>query len=206
MAVVEEESAGIEALRDAYGRVHVASVPGNHGRTTIKPTQKLYADTNYDTMIAKMLADRFRGDERVTFQTSVSGDVVIPILGWQIMLTHGDRIGSRGGQGFIGPVATIVRGLKKVRDQQAEMGRPVDVIVHGHFHTTANPGRDLSNGSMIGYNEYAHGLRARPEVPQQWLFLIHERWGLRERCPVQLEDPKPVPLPRVRVPAVMRGE
>jgi hypothetical protein len=201
---VEEECAGIEKLVEAYGRVHVASVPGNHGRTTLKPIQKLYAGTNYDTMIAKMLEDRWRSDDRVTWQTSASGDVVIPVLGWQIMLTHGDRIGSRGGQGFIGPVATIVRGLKKLRDQQSEMGRPVDIVLHGHFHTTANPGRDdLANGAMVGYNEYAHGLRARPEVPQQWMFLVHERWGMRERCPVKLEDPTPVPRPKVRVPAVM---
>lgn len=202
---VEEETAGIRLLADAYGRVHVASVPGNHARTTMKPTHKLYASTSYDTMIAKMLAERFKDDPRVTFQTSASGDLVVPVLGWQIMLTHGDRIGSRGGQGFIGPVATIVRGLKKVRDQQAGMGRPVDVIVHAHFHTTANAGRDLSNGSVVGYNEYVHSMRAAPEVPQQWLFLVHERWGLRERCPIQLEDPKPVPRPRVRVPAAMAG-
>jgi hypothetical protein len=202
---VEEESAGIAKLAESFGRVHVASVPGNHARTTFKPTHKLYASTSYDTLISKMLAERFKNDQRVTFQTSESGDVVVPVLGWQLMLTHGDRIGSRGGQGFIGPVGTIVRGLKKVRDQQSGMGRPVDIICHGHFHTTANPGRDLSNGSVIGYNEFVHSMRATPESPQQWMFLIHERWGLRERVPVQLEDPKPIGRPRVRIPAVMSG-
>jgi hypothetical protein len=61
----------------------------------------------------------------------------------------------------------------------------------------------LSNGSVPGYTEYGNGLRASLEPPMQWLFLLHERWKLRERVEIQLEEPAIPPLPRVRIPAEM---
>ncbi len=201
--VVEEVTAGILHLADAYGRVHVVSVPGNHGRTTIKPTAKLYSRLSYDTLAATMVADRLKDDPRVTFQIGRSRDAVVPVLGHIVFINHGDGMGTGGGQGFIGPLAPIVRGTKKVEAQQARAGRSPDLIIHGHYHTSANPGSVLSNGSVPGYTEYGNGLRASIEPPQQWLFLLHERWKLRERVEVQLEDPASKELPRVRVPAEM---
>lgn len=201
---VEQESAGIRHLADTFGAVFVPSIPGNHGRITIKPVAKQYAATNYDTVIAEMLRREFRDDDRVSFLTPASGDALFPILGWQFLFTHGDRMGSRGGQGFIGPMATIIRGLRKLRDEQSRIGRPIDYVGHGHFHTTGNPYEtDFANGSLCGFNEFAHSIRAAPEPPQQWLFAVHGRWGVRERLPVKLAPPKKMDRPVVRVPAGM---
>ena len=199
--VVDELSAGIIHLAKTYGAVHVVSVPGNHSRTTHKPTAKLYSRLSYDTMIASMIADRFVGDKRVTFQITSATDAVIPVFGRTVLLTHGDKMGTGGGQGFAGPVLPIIRGAKKVEAQQAQAGRRPDLILHGHFHTSANPGAILSNGSVPGYSEYASGLRASIEPPKQWLFLLHQKWWLRERLEVVLEDPAKPDMPRVRVPA-----
>ncbi|MHC2716017.1 hypothetical protein ACVIWV_005743 [Bradyrhizobium diazoefficiens] len=63
--------AGIKLLLKVYKRIHVSSVPGNHARTTFKPTAKLYSKLSYDTLIAHMVADAFAGDPRVTFQIGV---------------------------------------------------------------------------------------------------------------------------------------
>lgn len=196
--------AGIHRLKEAYKLVHVASVPGNHGRTTLKPTAKLYSRLSYDTLVAAMVADAFNGDDDVTFQISASPDALIPILGHTILLTHGDKLGGGSGTGFIGPMAPIIRGAKKVEAQQARVNRRPDLILHGHFHTSGAPGNVLSNGSFPGYSEYGHSLRASIEPPQQWAFLMHQTWGLRERCEVKLEDPIIPPIPRVGIPAVMR--
>jgi hypothetical protein len=201
VAVVEAIAGGIRMLAEAYGRVHVVSVPGNHGRTTPKPTAKLYARLSYDIMVAAMLQERFRFDERLTFQHGDSKDQIVPIFGRTVFVTHGDKIGTKGGMGFAGPMLPIVRGTKKVEAQQARFGRRPDLILHGHYHTTGNAGAVLSNGSVPGYGEYADDLRAEPEPPQQWLFLLHSKWGLRERAPIQLEPPGLPPKPRVRVPA-----
>ncbi len=204
-AVVGALEAGIRLLLDAYPRVHVVGVPGNHGRTTLKPTAKLYARLSYDILACGMLAKRFEGDDRVTWQFGESTDQITPVFGRTILTTHGDKIGTKGGMGFAGPDLPIVRGAKKIREQQAAVGWAHALVQFGHYHWSTNPanGRVLGNGSVPGYSEYANDLRAVVEPPQQWLYLLHSKWWLRERAPIQLEDPSAPEKPRVRVPAVM---
>ena len=200
-AVVETVGPGIKALRDTFGRVHIVVVPGNHGRTTVKPTAKLYARLSYDVLIGSILAREFENDPDVTFQISAAKDQLTPVFGRTVLTTHGDKIGTRGGMGFAGPMLPIVRGSKKMEAQQASVGRRPDLIQFGHYHTTGNPGTVLANGSVPGYSEYADDLRAVVEPPQQWLYLLHSRWWLRERSSIQLEEPRLPEKPRVTIPA-----
>lgn len=197
--IVEEVSAGINLLVERFGRVHVASVPGNHGRTTPKDTAKLFSRLNYDTMAADMVADRFHGNDRVTFQIGSSSDQIIPVFGWSIHLCHGQKTGTGGGFGFAGADLPIVRGGKKIAAQQASVGRRIHLQLRGHLHYSTNPGRILSNGSVPGYTEFSADMRSEVEPPKQWLFVITEKWCLRERVDVQLEDPPSPDKPRVRV-------
>lgn len=199
-AAIEEIDAGIRMLREAFGRVHVVSVPGNHSRVTHKPTAKLYSRASYDTLIASMARKGFAGDDRVTWQFGPDKDQVVNLFGFDHFITHGDKIGTRGGAGFAGPLLPIVRGTKKIEAQQASIGRKPDYIWHGHYHVSANAGNVLSNGSIPGYSEYASDLRASVEPPQQWLAVLHSHWGMRERVPIQLEDPQRL-KPRVSVVA-----
>jgi hypothetical protein len=201
LAAAEECGAGIRVLKEAFGRVHVVAVPGNHGRTTQRPTAKLYARLSYDILIASMVAREFEDDKRVTFQFGKAKDQMTPIFGRTSLLTHGDKMGTAGGMGFAGPLLPIVRGTKKIQAQQASIGRQPDLIMHGHYHLSANPGNVLSNGSIPGYSEYADDLRAAVEPPMQWLCLLHSRWWLRERATIQLEEPVAPAKPVVRVPA-----
>jgi hypothetical protein len=200
-AVVEAVAPGIRLLKETYGRVHVVVLPGNHGRTTFKPTAKLYARLSYDNLVGAILEREFKNDDHVTFQMSAAKDQLTPIYGRTVLSTHGDKIGTKGGMGFAGPMLPIVRGSKKIEAQQAGIGRRPDMIQFGHYHTTGNPGNVLANGSVPGYSEYGDDLRAMVEPPQQWLYLLHSRWWLRERLPVQLEEPRIPSKPVVRVPA-----
>ncbi len=197
--VVEEVSAGITHMADTFGKVVVASVPGNHARTTIRPTSKLYSQLSFDTAIAHYISDRFRDDDKVEFIIGTSPDQIIPIFGHSVMLSHGDKLGTGGGQGYAGPDLPIVRGGKKAASQQASVGQAVDLLLRGHLHYSTNPYKVLSNGSVVGLNEYARDLRGEVQNPRQWLFLFHSKWGLRERLDLQLEDPLPPAKPRVRV-------
>lgn len=181
-------ASGIVQLKEAFGWVLVVSVPGNHGRTTIKPTAKLYSLLSYDTLIASILRDRFKDDSKVVFQIGSSVDQLVPMVGFPFLQTHGDKMGTGGGQGFAGPMLPIVRGAKKVEHQQSRAGRTTYWIVHGHYHTSGQPGNVFSNGSVPGYTEYGNGLRASLEAPQQWMWLVHELWGVRERLEIKLED------------------
>lgn len=200
VAVAEEICLGLKLILETYGRAHVVFVPGNHGRTTHKPTAKLYARLSYDMLVGSMVAQRFADDKRITFQMSAAKDQVTPIFRRIVLTTHGDKIGTKGGMGFAGPMLPIVRGAKKIDAQQAEIGRKPDLIQFGHYHTTGNPGNVLANGSFPGYSEYGDDLRAVFEPPQQWMYLLHSKWWLRERMPVQLEDPGIPERPRVRMP------
>jgi hypothetical protein len=172
--VFEEESAGITKLAEAFGKVDVKTPgsAGNHDRNTHKPRTKTASAHSYDRLIAYMLRRHFNKDKRVTFQTSESFDVRFPIYSRNIILTHGDRMGSSGGQGFIGPMATIMRGAQKVIMEQAALGFNVDEVHHGHFHTPGYLGWVMSNGCLPGYSEYAKQYRMRPSPPQQTLGLL----------------------------------
>lgn len=188
--VFEEEAAGIKHLADAFGRVEVKSsdAAGNHDRNVLKPRAKNAAGHSYDLMISFMLQREFRNDKRVSFQTSRSFDVVFPIYDQTILLTHGDRIGSRGGQGFIGPAATIMRGAQKVIQEQSALGRQIDRVDMGHFHTPLYYGWVLCNGCLPGYSEYAKANRLRPSDPQQFLLFHHPKRGAVDIRPVNLRD------------------
>lgn len=186
----EEEAAGILQLAEAFGRVDVKTTGGNHDRDTHKPQSKRANAHSYDRLVAYMLQREFRNDPRITFQSSQSPDVYFALYQTRILLTHGDKIGSRGGQGFVGPAATIMRGAQKVLMEQQAIGRPVDEVHVGHFHTPLELGYALANGCLPGYSEFAKLIRARPEAPSQWLAFYHPRFGKVALKKIWLEEPR----------------
>jgi hypothetical protein len=156
-------------------------------------------------MIGNILARQFADDPRITVNIAAGPDILFPLFGWSILQTHGDSMGTGGGQGFAGPELPIVRGGKKIKLAGFASNERYDVILTAHYHTSSNPGTVLANGSVVGPSEYSQRIRAVPEPPMQWLALIHEKWGLRERVPVVLEDPRAPERPRIRVPAGMEA-
>lgn len=188
----EVEAEGILTLAKEFGKVTVPCVGhSNHSRITLKPQAKRARANSYDSLIDFMIMDKIRGTkfrDKVTFQTSESPDVFFPIYDLNVLLTHGDNMGSRGGQGFIGPMATIMRGAQKVIMEQATIGRRVDRIDHGHYHTPGYLVWILSNGSMPGYSEYAKMFRLRPSPPIQMLAFHHPRRGLVDLKPLILTE------------------
>jgi hypothetical protein len=193
-SLVASETAGLERLAEAFARVHVVSVSGNHGRVTPKPQAKRAGYENFDAMAAWWLEDIFRKDKRVTFQTPESIDAVFNVHGRRFLATHGDNMGSRGGEGFIGPAATILRGMKRTHDQYARTGMTLYKIFCGHFHTAYDLGLGWSNGSLPGYSEYARHGRMTPEPPLQWLIMLHHKYGATSAWPILVE---PAPIAKV---------
>ena len=191
MEVAEVETWGISNLAEQYGEVWVISVPGNHSRNTLKPMHKIYSDTNYDYLISYMLEKRFAHDERIHFYTPASGDAFFSIFGWNYAMTHGDRIGTGGGQGFIGVGAPIIRGVKKFRDSFAVLGYTFDHTFLGHFHTAMSSEDFTANGTLAGYSEYGQSLRAPPAPPSQTLLFVENNIGIGGRHLVYVGDLQP---------------
>lgn len=188
---VDELMAAILILEAEFGQVYVPVTPGNHGRTTLKPPSKKVHELSYDTMVGTILAREFRDRPNVQVDVAQGFDITYDLLGHRVLQTHGDHTGTGGGKGFGGPDFPIVRGARLLQLSAFQQRDYFDILLTGHYHTTSNPsgGKNLANGSMVGYSEYSHSLRAIPEPPQQWLALIHERWGLRERIPLVLDEP-----------------
>jgi hypothetical protein len=170
--------AGLLKLLRTIAPVDVYDVPGNHGRLTKKPESKGMAVNSFDTLIAHVCEMILSSEKGIRFFHSTSGDILLRVYGITIAVVHGDRIGSRGGQGFIGPIATILRGVHKTRSYFAGQGIMVDYVMIGHYHTTSKLPRAFSNGSLVGPSEYSRDLRADPEPAKQNFIVVHSERGV----------------------------
>lgn len=185
--VFEEESAGIRKLVEYFGKVDVKSVSGgNHDRDTPKRQTKKRVGHSIDALVDYMLADHFKDDKRVTFQLTKSTDVIFPIFDKQALATHGDNIGSGGGTGYVGPIASITKGVQKIMMEQTNMGRIIDHVYVGHFHQFHHSRIVTANGSYVGYSEFAKSFRMRPEPPTQTLQFWNAKRGLVDLRPIVL--------------------
>lgn len=175
-----ERLAGLVDLFRTLAPVDVYSIPGNHGRLTKKPESKGMAVNSFDTLIThvvEMICQHTKG-KPVRFFYPKSGDALFKVYHLTFCAAHGDRIGSKGGQGFIGPIATILRGLAKTRAYYAGQQIMLDYVLVGHFHTTSKLPRGFSNGSLPGPSEYSRDLKADPEPAKQNMIIVHSEKGV----------------------------
>lgn len=191
--VAEITVAGIKHLRDVMPstQIEVISTPGNHGRTARKPEAKLYAIDSLDTLTADFieLGLKTAGIDVPVYRPR-SGDMLIDVGGRNVLFTHGDRIGSRGGQGFVGAAATVARGFKKITGEYASRGTILDWIVIGHFHVDLKLEEGFVNPSVIGPTEYGRDARFKPHPAGQRLFLMHPRHGITLDRVINLGEPE----------------
>lgn len=178
--VGERIAGGILLLRQKVGvPIRVLSVPGNHGRLSLKPQSKRRAANSLDLLATDFAEAALRGsDKGITFYQTASPDAYFSAYGFHFCLTHGDAMGSKGGQGYIGPGATIIRGHRKLIDTSWRSGRPVHYVLTGHLHTTLRTPFGYANGSVVGYSEYARDLRADPEAARQNMLVVHKTHGV----------------------------
>lgn len=190
--LAEVLSAGLMLLRNSFPSIpiHVVSVPGNHGRNTHKPESKGFAVNSYDTLVALLLEwwATTSKVKNITFSAPHSGDAVVNIHGMNVLFTHGDRIGSRGGAGFVGPAATAARGMQRLVQDYLSEGKVIDLIVIGHFHTDLELEWGFVNGSLVGPSEYSRSGRMRSHPACQWMISIHPTYGVARRWKIQVGD------------------
>ncbi len=182
----------LEQCARAFGKLLVVCVVGNHARGTPKPRNKNHVVMSHEWAIYCRLETWFANDRRIAFMIPKESDALFTVGNHRYLATHGDMLGVKGGDGIIGPIGPIARGVFKTKRQQAELGRPFDTLLCGHFHTRiphsdAFPG--IANGSLIGPSEYGHfGLRVPPSRPSQNLWFTHAKYGITAQWAVYLED------------------
>lgn len=174
----------IDTMAVNFGQVFLPCVTGNHGRTTRKPMAKRRAHTNLDWLLYVFLEKHFAGDKRVQFLIPNDTDAHFSVAGHRYLLTHGDNIGVKGGDGMIGALGPILRGDFKVRTAASAVGQPYDTILMGHWHQYIPLRRIIVNGSLKGYDEWSKSMRFSPEAPTQALWFTHPQHGITCHWPV----------------------
>ncbi len=179
-------------LADEFGRVFVPCVVGNHGRMTLKPRMKGRVYTSYEWGIYTDLEDRLRDDPRIKFFVPGETDAYFAVAGHRFLLTHGDTLGVKGGDGIIGAIGPIMRGAFKVGRSEAQIGREFDTILMGHWHQAIATRGIIVNNCLKGYDEFARlALRAPATPASQQLWFVHHKYGINTQMEVYVQDPTP---------------
>ena len=188
----EKLIAALTYMADRFGRVFVPCVVGNHGRMTHKPRMKGRVFTSFEWNLYNQLELYFKakGDKRVQFFIPDQTDAYFKVNGHRFLLTHGDSMGVRGGDGIIGAIGPIMRGSFKVGRSEAQIGRNFDTIVMGHWHQYISTRGLIVNNCLKGYDEFARiGLRAPATPASQALWFVHKKWGINTQMEVFVQDP-----------------
>jgi hypothetical protein len=181
-------AAGIEKMASKFGRVYVPCVVGNHGRSTKKMRMKGRVYTNYDWSIYCNLARYFKREKNIRIDVPNGADAHFLSYDQRCMLTHGDSLGVRGGDGIIGAIGPIMRGAIKVGRSEHQIGLDFDHLIMCHWHQMLwLPGITVNN-AVKGYDEFAAlQLRAPANRPSQALWFNHPEHGITARWEVFLE-------------------
>ncbi len=181
-------AAGIDTMATSFGKAFVPCVVGNHGRSTKKMQMKDRVFTSHEWNIYCALARHFKGSKNIQFMIPEGADAQFKVYGHRYFLTHGDSLGTKGGDGIIGAIGPILRGSIKTSHSEAQIGRDYDTLLIGHWHQMLWLPRVICNNSLKGYDEYARlGLRAPYSPPSQALWFSHPRHGITARWEVLLE-------------------
>jgi hypothetical protein len=166
----------------------VPCVVGNHGRSTKKMQMKERVFTSHEWNVYCGVARHFRKSKHVQFCIPETADCAFNLFGHRYLLTHGDSLGTKGGDGIIGALGPIMRGSLKTHRSEAQIGRDFDTLLIGHWHQYITLPGLIVNNSLKGYDEYAHlVLRAPYSRPSQALWFTHPEHGITAHWQVYLE-------------------
>ncbi|RYC29011.1 hypothetical protein D3273_26210 [Lichenibacterium minor] len=184
---------GLTSMADEFGSVYAPAVCGNHGRLTHKPEFKGYSFQNADWLIYQLVRAHFeaRHDDRIRIDVRTSNDVYYKVHDTRFLLTHGDMLGVKGGDGIIGSLGPIARGEVKMRGAAASSGQEYDMLLMGHWHQPLKLPRAIVANTLKGYDEYARlSLRATPSEPSQPLWFQHPTRGMTSYWDIKANAPK----------------
>ena len=179
-------ASALETLADSFGRVHVVSVVGNHGRNTRKPRAKGRVQDNFDWLLSRMLVRHFRTDTRFSWNVPDSADAYFEVYGHRHLLTHGDQ--ARGGSGISGLLTPLSLLDHRKRKRDLAAGSSYSHMWLGHWHQYLQMGSVTVNGSLKGTDEYSFQGNFGHEPPQQAFAVLTQEHGVTLQCPVYSLD------------------
>lgn len=183
--------AQIETLATKFGKLYIPCVTGNHGRNTKRMHTKGRVFHSYEWNIYCNLARTFKKDKNVHFNIPEETDCRFNVYGHRYLLTHGDTLGVKGGDGIIGALGPIRRGEIKIRNAESQIDRDFDTLIMGHWHQYIPLPGLIVNNALKGYDEFARSvLRAPYSRPSQALWFTHPEHGVTAHWQIYLEGQK----------------
>lgn len=190
MGVGEVFALMIQDLSKYFKHIYFYSVPGNHGRRSIK---KDYhgAHDNWDYMVAKWAAVRCQNlidANRLTVNIPDSFGMVVNIYDYNFFLNHGDDMKSNLGT----PYYALDRTTRNLQSLAAIKKQKLDYFLYGHWHRKASAqitsGEWMVNGAFKATDEFLlHAVGAYAD-PRQKIFGIHPTYGKTWELSVNLKS------------------
>lgn len=162
-------------------QIHIPCSYGNHGRTTQKPFRALGAAYSYEWLLYQVLASHYAGEKRIRILADESAHQYVHVYDYDLHFHHGDEANYQGGVGGI----TIP--LNKAIAQWDQAKR-CHYHHFGHWHQYLDTGRIVVNGSVIGFNAYAMSIKATPEPPAQFFYLLDSKRGKTCKSPIWVRE------------------
>lgn len=181
-------TAAIDNMATKFGKAFVPCVVGNHGRSTKKNPFKDRVLLSHEWNIYCNVARHFRKSDNVQFMIPTDADASFRVYNHRYLLTHGDSLGVKGGDGIIGAIGPIMRGTMKMHRSEAQIGRDFDTLLMGHWHQYLTLPGLICNNALKGYDEFARlALRAPFSRASQALWFTHPDHGITAHWQVYLQ-------------------
>lgn len=175
--LMEQLGSGLKFLEPHFEEIILPCCYGNHGRTTVKSRHATGPRMSYEWMMYHLLAKQF---PQFTWEIADSYHHYVEVDGRKIRFHHGDGLKYQGGVGGLTiPVEKAIASWNK--------GITAYLDVFGHWHTSLQTNKFVSNGSLIGYNAYAVSIKAAYEPPSQSFFLLDKDRGKTISAPIFLD-------------------
>lgn len=174
----------IRALLPVFETIHIAAVPGNHGRIGSR-NQGYNPETNSDRMLYFFVRELFKDEPRVTwdiaYERNETGWYTVDYpwgkIGRGNLLFHGHQIKGWSGFPFYGTDKKVTRWAAGALPESAQAGgRGFHYAMFGHYHTatrlTLSHMRAWCNGSTESTNSFAQEVVAAAGEPEQLLLFM----------------------------------
>jgi len=167
-------------MASIFRTVRVYAVPGNHGRSQPK-NSGASPRTNFDmiaTQITRLMVSKVYKDTRVSWDIDHNEFYcVIPVLGHNILLIHGDQISGGGGLGGY-PLTGLAR---KIAGWSASIPDNWESIFLGHFHRPMSGVIQnkmfFANGTTESDNDFALEVIGESGSPCQRVVFYNKEHG-----------------------------
>ena len=181
----------LDPLADAFPDMFIPIVTGNHPRMTKKMQHKRRTGTSMDAILGDAIAEHFANSKHVKVVVAEGASMLYRVYDHRYLLAHGDpaSTGARGGDGFIGAVGPIVRGVKKLAARADQLGMAFDTAIFGHYHQRIIHDHVIVGASLKGFDEYAMNNGYDYAPASQNLWFTHPERGVTCYWPVYV-DPK----------------